>query len=201
MLLCFDQTTLRCADFRASATSVPASQETTENWDNQSSEWEQRGKTRAEEIFAIHETIKLLNDDDTLKLFKATLASPSSVQVHQSTVAVARRAMDALCRSFRTPINSASDLKLISLVLGGKSADVSKVISMIDEAVSLLKAEQGDDDGMKAYCIKSFGRTRFRLIRSLATGMRFLTTKISCPTLMLVSSASLKKSSTSPFRK
>ena len=66
----------------------------------------------AEERLAIHETIKLLNDDDTLEFFKATLQSRFSVQVHQSTAAVARRAMDELRRSSRTPSNSASNLKL-----------------------------------------------------------------------------------------
>ena len=29
---------------------------------------------------------------------------------------------------------------------------------MIDDMVTLLKAEQGEDDGKKAYCIKSFGQ-------------------------------------------
>ena len=42
---------------------------------------------------------------------------------------------------------------MISLVLSGKSADSVKVISMTDEIVTLLKAEQGGDDGKKAYCI------------------------------------------------
>ena len=31
--------------------------------------------------------------------------------------------------------------------------------SIIDDVVTLLKAEQGEDDGKKAYCIKSFGQT------------------------------------------
>ena len=31
---------------------------------------------------------------------------------------------------------------------------------MIDDMVTLLKAEQGEDDGKKACCIKSFGQTK-----------------------------------------
>ena len=46
-----------------------------EIWDGQSSEREPRRKSRAEEILAIHEAIKLLNDDDALELFKATLTN------------------------------------------------------------------------------------------------------------------------------
>lgn len=49
-------------------------------------EWEERSKTRAEELTALSETIKILNDDDALDLFKKTLPSGSSsfVQVQQS---------------------------------------------------------------------------------------------------------------------
>merc|ERR1712136_258421 len=56
-----------------------------ESCSSQSSEWEERQKSRAEELLAIHDTIKLLNDDDALELFKATLPSPSLMQVQQGT--------------------------------------------------------------------------------------------------------------------
>merc|ERR1740129_1433299 len=36
-------------------------------------EWEERSKTRAEELVALADTIKILNDDDALELFKKTL--------------------------------------------------------------------------------------------------------------------------------
>ena len=89
-----------------------------ESWDSQSSEWGERRKSRAEEILAIHETINLTNNDDAL-------TGPSLVQVLESTAAVARRAMDELRQSPRTPCNSASNLKLISLALNGRSVDLS----------------------------------------------------------------------------
>merc|ERR1719296_592411 len=38
-------------------------------------EWEERSKTRADELLALADTIKLLNDDDALELFKKTLPS------------------------------------------------------------------------------------------------------------------------------
>merc|ERR1719321_1889357 len=43
-------------------------------------DWEYRSKMRSEEIIAIAETIKILNDDDALELFKKTLPSPSLLQ-------------------------------------------------------------------------------------------------------------------------
>merc|ERR1719284_1457439 len=56
-------------------------------------EWEERCKTRADEILAIAETIKILNDDDALELFKKTLPSPSLVQVAVRSAVLRRQAL------------------------------------------------------------------------------------------------------------
>merc|ERR1719487_3015829 len=44
-------------------------------------DWALRSKMRAEELLALAETIKILNDDDALELFKKTLPTPSLLQV------------------------------------------------------------------------------------------------------------------------
>merc|ERR1719456_1219839 len=44
-------------------------------------EWALYKKTQAEELLALAETIKILNDDDALDLFKKTLPTPSLLQV------------------------------------------------------------------------------------------------------------------------
>merc|ERR1719401_2727359 len=51
------------------------------------SEWEVIVKTRSEELVALAETIKILNDDDSLELFKKTLPSAASsfVQLQVTT--------------------------------------------------------------------------------------------------------------------
>merc|ERR1719415_225655 len=41
-------------------------------------EWEERSKTRSEELMALADTIKILNDDDAPELFKKTLPSAGS---------------------------------------------------------------------------------------------------------------------------
>merc|ERR1719281_1046363 len=58
-------------------------------------EWALRQKTRAEEILAIQETIKILNDDDALELFKKTLPSGASalVQMEASMTQVRHQAL------------------------------------------------------------------------------------------------------------
>merc|ERR1719265_1953553 len=53
-------------------------------------EWDEVVKTRAEELTALSETIKLLNDDDALELFKKTLPSASSFVQVASTDSAAR---------------------------------------------------------------------------------------------------------------
>ena len=117
--------------------------ERAEDWDSQSSEWKERWTNRTGEILAIHEAIKLMNNDDALKLFKVTLMSPSLMQALQSTVA----SMDEFRQSSRMIGNSVSNLKKISVALNDKSVHLSNVISVIDEMVSLLKEKQGEDNG------------------------------------------------------
>merc|ERR1719195_2045074 len=49
-------------------------------------EWNQRCKVRADEMLAIGETIKILNDDDALDLFKKTLPTTALLQTRSSTM-------------------------------------------------------------------------------------------------------------------
>merc|ERR1719465_258054 len=80
-------------------------------------EWAVRQKTRAEELLAILDTIKILNDDDALELFKKTLPSPSLLQVKASSAELRRQAVSAL--KGRHPAHD-HRLDLISLALSAK---------------------------------------------------------------------------------
>jgi hypothetical protein len=121
------------------------------------SEFDERAKTRADEMVAIQETIKILNDDDALELFKKTLPSASLLQVTSSNSAQLRRKALKLIRSMShddSPLGPRPALDLLALTLSSstKKVDFSKVIKMIDDMVSLLKTEQVDDDSKKEYC-------------------------------------------------
>merc|ERR1719379_3098115 len=59
-------------------------------------EWATRCKIRAEEVLAIADTIKILNDDDALELFKKTLPTPSLLQVTATGKAVKAQALSLL---------------------------------------------------------------------------------------------------------
>merc|ERR1719379_689430 len=108
--------------------------------------------TRAEEMVAIADTIKILNDDDALELFKKTLPSASLLQTKVGNTEMKRAALQALQKA--RGIGKVRDYRLefIATALHAGKVDFSKVIKMIDDMVGLLGKEQVDDDEKKAYC-------------------------------------------------
>jgi len=118
-------------------------------------EHEEHMKTRSEELAALAETIKVLNDDDALDLFKSTLPSPSAsfVQVQGSTAATRTRALVAVRKAAKNVDRSLRPrLDLLALALNSKKGGFEKVVKMIDGMVDLLKKEQVEDDNKKEYC-------------------------------------------------
>merc|ERR1719219_3108119 len=88
-------------------------------------EWEERSKTRAEELTALSETIKILNDDDALDLFKKTLPSGGSslVQVQQSRAALRKKALMVLRSAWRkSDEHHRPGIDFLVLALSGKKA-------------------------------------------------------------------------------
>jgi len=128
------------------------------NCDTKTAEWDDIVKTRSEEVVALSETIKLLNDDDALDLFKKTLPSPASsfVQVKVTSGSVRARALAVIHAAQKLSKPSRQQLDFIALALHGNSVGFEKVISMIDEMVETLKKEQADDEAKKSYCATEF---------------------------------------------
>lgn len=108
-------------------------------------------KLRTQELAALAETIKLLNDDDALELFKKTLpASGASFLQMQAGKQVRSRALDLVDR-MRASVHS-PQLDFIALSLRGQKIGFEKVITMVDNMVVSLKKEQVDDDSKLEYC-------------------------------------------------
>jgi len=126
--------------------------------DTKAAEWEERKKTRAAELLALAETIKILNDDDALELFKKTLPAPGVglVQMDVTQAAVRRQALAAVQAARRTDRQGHAKLDLIMLSLSGRKVSFDKVITMIDEMVVMLKDEQLGDEHKKEYCELQF---------------------------------------------
>merc|ERR1719395_276347 len=120
-------------------------------------EFADRQKMRAEEISAVSEAIKILNDDDALDLFKKTLSlSQSSLRLLQtsSTHASALRAARALAAVARKDPVRAPRLALLQFSLKSKSVDFSKILAQIDGMMKVLAEEQKTDDETKTFCSK-----------------------------------------------
>merc|ERR1719486_1299940 len=119
-------------------------------------EWDARCKTRSEELLAIADTIKILNDDDALDLFKKAIPSASFLQVMVTDKEVRHEAIKALSSSQRK--GKSLNLQLIVMALHGKKVSFDKVVKMIDDMVVLLGKEQEADETKKEYCEAEFDK-------------------------------------------
>jgi len=117
---------------------------------------EKEKKLRAEEVVALAETIKILNSDDALELFKSTLPSASSsfLQVQRSSDALRSDARAILQKLTNKPGRHHVDF--ILLALRGSKVGFDKIVKLIDNLVVTLKSEQDDDDHKKEYCGQQF---------------------------------------------
>mmetsp|Transcript_34450 Transcript_34450/g.53508 ORF Transcript_34450/g.53508 Transcript_34450/m.53508 type:complete len:723 (+) Transcript_34450:43-2211(+) len=120
-------------------------------------EMEERVKTRAEELVAIHDTIKILNDDDALDLFKKALPSASFVQLDSGKE---KATQNVLLLLKKVPKETGADVRFLELALTGRKVDFTKVFKMIDNMIVLLKQEQVDDDAKQEYCNAQLGTSQ-----------------------------------------
>jgi len=120
-------------------------------------DWEVVQKTRAEELVALADTIKIINDDDALELFRSTLPSASLLQAKVTSHEVRGRALATL------GVRSDPRLDLIALAIRGRKVSFGKVLTMIDEMTTILKKEQVDDDAKKTFCEGRLDKTEDRL--------------------------------------
>jgi chromosome segregation ATPase len=118
-------------------------------------EWSEYKEEMATELVALADTIKVLNDDDALELFKKTLpgASSSFVQVTVSSEATRQRALKALKAVRVAGHKSDPRLDLIEMAMRGSKNGFGKIVKMIDELVVNLGKEQEADNEKKSYCL------------------------------------------------
>mmetsp|Transcript_158222 Transcript_158222/g.274806 ORF Transcript_158222/g.274806 Transcript_158222/m.274806 type:complete len:723 (-) Transcript_158222:37-2205(-) len=121
------------------------------------SEWAEIEEMRATEQVALAETIKVLNEDDTLELFKKTLPGASSLlQLKLTSGTQLKQALAKIQDAKRHTLSHRPELDFIALAIEGKKVDFGKVITMIDSMIKLLGEEQQDDDHKKEYCEAQF---------------------------------------------
>jgi septal ring factor EnvC (AmiA/AmiB activator) len=119
-------------------------------------EWAEICKMRQEELIALADTIKILNDDDAQELFKKTVPSAASfLQIQVTQKEVRAQATKILASVHRT---GDLDMEFITMALKGKKVSFDKVIKMIEDMVALLGKEQVEDDNKKVYCENEFDK-------------------------------------------
>jgi len=125
------------------------------NCENKKTEWAEYGKMQAQELLALADTIKVLNDDDALELFKKTLPSGASsfLQIQVSDKAQRAQALETL-RASKDP-----RVDLLAVALRGGKVGFGKIIKLIDELVVTLKKEQEADTEKKEWCESEIDKT------------------------------------------
>jgi chromosome segregation ATPase len=110
---------------------------------------------RTEEISAISEAIKILNDDDALDLFKKTLSlsqTPSAFLQRKSGASVALRARAVLGRVSVSALSHQNAFALLGFQLKAKKVDFSKILAQITGMMKVLDSDQKNDDEQQAFC-------------------------------------------------
>lgn len=130
-------------------------------------EWATRSKIRAEEVEAISQAISILNDDDALDVFKK--AAPSVLVQTNNNFGFLQGRHDraSLLEKARIRITAAAQiysskrLSLLAFSLNSKiklaqkansKADFTEITKMIDDMVTVLTAQQADDEKHKSFC-------------------------------------------------
>merc|ERR1719443_1082092 len=133
-------------------------------------EWDERCKLRAQEIEAISDTIKMMNSDDALELFKKTLpsAAAASALIQTSATTRLKSGMRMQVRTAKAMIQSAmkSDKAhamsrhLMLLALSQGVHGFEKVVGMVDGMVGVLEGEQVQDDKQDVWCIAELDKAK-----------------------------------------
>jgi len=123
-------------------------------------EFEEFKKVTAAELVALADTIKMLNDDDALDLFKKTLPSGSSfMQVQVTSKSMQRRALAMIKEMHRSKGHKGDHrLDFLEMALRGGQMGFDKIVAMVDGLMAVLKKEQAGDDDKKAYCTAEFDK-------------------------------------------
>jgi len=125
------------------------------NCEKKKKEWAEYQKMQAQELLALADTIKVLNDDDALELFKKTLPSGASsfLQIQVTDKSQRNKALEVL-RESKDP-----RVDLLAVALRGGKIGFGKIIKLIDELVATLKKEGEADTEKKEWCESEIDKT------------------------------------------
>merc|ERR1719305_950060 len=126
-------------------------------------EWDERCKLRAEEIEAISDTIKLLNSDDALELFKKAIpsaAASSFIQTAATTRSQTRRVQALIKNAMSSDKAHSANRHLMLMSLKSGVHGFEKVGGMVDGMVGVLEEEQAQDDKTDVWCLGELDKAK-----------------------------------------
>ncbi|OLP98304.1 Cryptochrome-2 [Symbiodinium microadriaticum] len=134
--------------------------------------WEERQATRQKELSALQETVKILDSDESLDLFRGKASS--LLQLSKGDQDKKDKALELVLKA-RSEAHP--ELNFLALALSGRKIDFSKIVKKIDGMVELLKTEGKDDASKKDYCGKEFHEAELKT-KSVASTITSLTATV-----------------------
>lgn len=113
---------------------------------DQKSEFEANEKLRAEEVEAIQDTIKILNDDDALDMFKKTLPSPEAAPVAEF---IQMASKTRRVHHYKAKVHPVTSFVQVSMSSQGKFDKLNK---MVQNMIMTMAADQKEDNEQLAWC-------------------------------------------------
>lgn len=120
-------------------------------------EYQETTKTRADEMSALSEAVKVLNDDDALELFKKTAPSASFLQTSSRSSLKARSGLRSHMRGHSRLLLAQHQRRVRAHLVSSKGFE--KVVGMVDGMVEILKEEDGSDAARKEHCVLGMQET------------------------------------------
>jgi len=139
-------------------------------------DWEERKSSRQKEQIALQDTIKMLDSDTSLDLFRKRSTALLQFSSHEK-VKKALALVKAAQSKDIVAVTAHPELNFLALALSGKKADFTKILEKIDGLVELLKQESEDDKSKKSYCTKEF-RSVEEKTKSLDSKIKTLTASV-----------------------
>merc|ERR1719428_1128448 len=117
-------------------------------------EWEERQKTRQEEIVAVSEAISILSADDAHDLFTKTF-NPAFVQNNRAVYSKRRDSAARLLAATGTRLHNP---RMVEIATQVRLDAFTKVKKMIDKMVAQLLKEKEDEIKHRDYCIENLNQ-------------------------------------------
>merc|ERR1719316_585280 len=138
------------------------------NCDTFDKAWEERRKTRAEELLAVSEAIQILTEEDVIDTSKAALGndvkSDIAAFLQMGSVRKQSSVRTLAAKAIQRVASKTHNAALVQLSAAVQLDGFEQVKKAINEMIADLKTQQADEVKHKDFCNTEFQRTRWRTL-------------------------------------